>query len=151
MNRVMRVMQESDLSLVIDIENRAFTHPWPSGAFRDILTMRPWILEADGILCGYIFYHAIIDEAVILNFAIDPALQKQGHGEFLLISSIELLHSEGYKHFYLDVRKSNEPAINLYAKQGFMALGLRKKYYSNPDEDAIVMGLKLPSSKPEIQ
>lgn len=144
MMRITRTMQDTDLSLVIGIESRAFSHPWPPKAFEDVLTMRPWVLVVDGILVGYIFYHTVIDEAVILNFAIDPDLQGMGHGEHLLSTTLELLQKEGLTNFYLDVRQSNASAIALYNKYGFIPLGIRRNYYSDPVEDAIVMGMKLP-------
>lgn len=141
MKRAMRELLTSDLSLVIEIENRAFTHPWPPEAFVEIPGGRSWILELDGTVRGYILYHTSEDEAVIINFAIDPLYQGQRHGEYLLNSSIRILHSQGFSHFYLDVRKSNENAIKLYNKLGFIPLGMRRNYYSDPCEDAIVMGL----------
>lgn len=140
-------MQECDISLVIEIESRAFTHPWPPRAFEDVLSMRSWVLEVDGVLSGYIFFHAVLDEAIVLNFAVDPAKQGKGHGEYLLTSTIKILQNEGCTNFYLDVRKTNISAIALYEKHGFIALGLRKDYYSDPVEDAIVMGMIRPISE----
>jgi len=144
MKRLMREMQDNDISLVFAIESRAFTHPWPLQAFRDILSMRPWVLEAESELVGYIFYHAVLDEAVIVNFAIDPLKHRQGHGSYLLTQSLMQLKSEGCTHFYLDVRQNNSPAIRLYEKHGFTPLGIRKNYYDHPVEDAIVMGMISP-------
>jgi ribosomal-protein-alanine N-acetyltransferase len=149
MKRVMRAMETADLDSVVGIESRAFTHPWPKQAFEDILFMRPWVLEVDDTLCGYILYHKVLDEAVILNFAIDPDIQGNGHGDYLLKHSLDALAVEGCCHFYLDVRKSNEAAQKLYAKHGFLALGIRKQYYDHPTEDAIVMGMKLPVNSGE--
>jgi [ribosomal protein S18]-alanine N-acetyltransferase len=141
MQRLMRKLSQSDLSQVINIENQAFSHPWPADAFSESILQHSRGLEVDGRLCGYIFYHVIMGEAVILNFAIDPQLQRQGHGEYLLLESLKELSRQGCTHFYLDVRESNIGAIKLYAKHGFVPLGKRKLYYSNPDEDALVMGL----------
>lgn len=144
MKRAIRAMNKSDLSLVIEIESRAFTHPWPAKAFEDILSMRPWVLEVNEQVCGYICYHSVLDEAVIINFAIDSDYRRMGHGDYLLGQSIAILTKEGISHFYLDVRKGNSAALNLYSKHGFIPLGIRRQYYCNPDEDAIVMGLILP-------
>jgi len=141
MKRVMRELKESDLSLVIEIENRAFTHPWPAQAFEDLNSQYFRILELDGKIAGYIIYHVILDEAIILNFAIDPSLHGKGHGDFLLRETLRELRTFGCSMFYLDVRQSNSAAIGLYQKYGFSALGFRKNYYSDPEEDALVMGL----------
>ncbi len=137
----MRELSDSDLSLVIEIENRAFAHPWPSQAFEDLKSQYILLLEVDGKLSGYIIYHVVLEEAVILNFAIEPGLQRQGHGEYLLRQSMKALRDRGCSLFYLDVRESNQAAIGLYKKLGFSVMGIRKSYYSDPDEDAIVMGL----------
>lgn len=141
MQRLIRKLKPEDLIPITEIEQRAFTNPWPAEAFYGPYFEYARILELEGKLCGYIFFHVIIDEAVILNFAIDPAKQGQGHGKYLLVESLKELNQSGCTHFYLDVRESNETAIKLYEKQGFCALGRRKHYYSNPDEDAIMMGL----------
>jgi len=140
----MRDMKKEDLDAVVGIESRAFTDPWPKQAFEDIISMRSWVLEVDDSLCGYILYHKVLDEAMVLNFAIDPCLQGLGYGDYLLKHSLDKLAAEGCCHFYLDVRKSNQIALKLYTKHGFLALGTRKQYYDHPAEDAIVMGMKLP-------
>jgi ribosomal-protein-alanine N-acetyltransferase len=141
MCRLMREMTESDLSLVIEIENRAFTHPWPKQAFEEILSHYARVLLLDGKVIGYILYHVILDEAIVLNFAIDPDLHGAGHGDFLFSESLKELRSFGSRVFYLDVRESNAPAIGLYEKYGFSKMGIRKEYYSDPTENAIVMAL----------
>ncbi len=76
---------------------------------------------------------------VIINFAIDPAYQGQGWGELLLRETLAIMHDIGVVYFYLDVRASNIQANSLYQKYGFSEIGIRKQYYSQPDEDAIVM------------
>lgn len=141
MNRLMRAMKQSDLSLVIDIENRAFTHPWPKQAFDELISHYARVLELDGKLIGYILCHVIMDEAVVLNFAIDPTLHGAGHGDYLFAESLKELRALGSRIFYLDVRESNVPAIGLYQKYGFSKIGIRKDYYSEPTENAIVMAL----------
>ena len=140
MQRQMHRITQEDLPRVFEIENRAFRHPWPQAAFSEDVLEHGKILAVDGVVSGFILYHVILDEAIILNFAIDPDKHRQGHGEYLLQQSLSELGQSGCTHFYLDVRHSNCSAIKLYEKHGFKPLGIRKNYYHDPQEDALVMG-----------
>ncbi len=134
-----RTACEADFASLFEIEQEAFTHPWPLEGFTDFLLPWAWILMFGKKIAGYIFYHGVGDEMVIINFAIRPCYQEMGWGEFLLKESLQKMIANGVRRFYLDVRISNIKARNLYEKFGFRALGTRKNYYTNPDEDAIVM------------
>ncbi|MDD2423290.1 MAG: ribosomal protein S18-alanine N-acetyltransferase [Candidatus Cloacimonetes bacterium] len=140
MQRIMHRLTQADLPAVFEIENRSFQDPWPCEAFSEEVLQYAMVLDVDDVLSGYILYHVILDEAVILNFAIDPDKRRQGHGEYLLGQSLSELSESGCTRFFLDVRRSNAQAIKLYEKHGFMTLGIRKGYYHDPPEDAIVMG-----------
>jgi ribosomal-protein-alanine N-acetyltransferase len=86
-------------------------------------------------------YHNVIDESVIINLAVDPAYQRKGYGKELLENTLNQLTDRGFTHFYLDVRVSNQAALALYEGFGFQRVGLRKGYYTLPDEDAYVMAM----------
>jgi ribosomal-protein-alanine N-acetyltransferase len=92
---------------------------------------------------GYIIFWLIGDEAQINKVAIQPASQGKGYGEQALRYVIERLRESQARLVTLEVRTSNRPAIALYRKLGFNILGIRKDYYSNPAEDAYLMGLNL--------
>ncbi|HNQ43902.1 MAG TPA: ribosomal protein S18-alanine N-acetyltransferase [Candidatus Cloacimonadota bacterium] len=143
MDPILRQFKSSDIPDIITVENRAFPDPWPPEAFTGLLDYHNWILELDGKLIGYIMYHFIMDEAVILNFAIDPDYTDRGFGGYLLNGSLSELIARGCRRVFLDVRKSNLVAIGLYKKNGFEELGIRKDYYRHPPEDALVMGKAL--------
>ncbi|OQB06828.1 MAG: ribosomal-protein-alanine N-acetyltransferase [Candidatus Cloacimonetes bacterium ADurb.Bin211] len=98
-----------------------------------------WVICEDEVLQGYIVYHTVLDEGVILNFAIDPKFQHQGLGTYLLKETLNYLIDNGIRMFFLDVRTSNMVAQDLYKKFDFHPIGKRKNYYSEPIEDAIVM------------
>lgn len=134
-----RPMRESDFSEVLRIEREVFADPWPLEAFNILPQERSWVLCLDGILRGYIMFHLILDEAIILNFAIDADFWRQGWGELLLQHSLKTLLAEGASKIFLEVRESNLAAQKLYEKHGFINLGVRRDYYKNPSEDAIVM------------
>lgn len=88
---------------------------------------------------GYLGLWKIVDEAHITNFAVNPKYQKQGVGHFLIVNAIETCYREKIKYITLEVRTSNERAKRLYEKFGFKSLGVRKKYYQDNNEDAIIM------------
>ncbi|PKN72494.1 MAG: ribosomal-protein-alanine N-acetyltransferase [Candidatus Cloacimonetes bacterium HGW-Cloacimonetes-3] len=136
----LRATTDGDFEAIHAIEQKAFPNPWPMEAFTDFLFPWAWTLLLDDEVKGYIFYHGVEDEMVIINFAIDPTCQGKGWGEFLLKNSMQLLQDGGVNRFFLDVRASNFKARSLYEKYGFIAVGTRKNYYSQPEEDAIVMG-----------
>jgi len=79
---------------------------------------------------------------VIVNFAVKPDFQGKGLGEYLLTETMRMMNNNGVQRFYLDVRISNYKARRLYEKVGFQEIGIRKQYYNNPDEDALVMGME---------
>lgn len=134
-----RLSDRGDFPFIQAIERKAFPDPWPEEAFTDFLFPWAFSLFAGEELVGYIFYQGVEDEMVIINFAIDPGHQGRGLGDYLLENSMQEMYAHGVRHIYLDVRNSNVKARNLYHKHGFEEIGLRKKYYSHPEEDAIVM------------
>lgn len=140
MDRIIRELRLNDLPELIDIERRAFTHPWPPEAFDENLLPNSWVILVEDKLVGYVLYHVFEDEAVILNIAIDPDYQGLSHGSHLLQQTLDMLESEGKRRIFLDVRETNLTALNVYKKLGFTEIGIRKDYYNNPIENAIMMG-----------
>lgn len=136
----LRATTPADFEAIHAIEQKAFPNPWPMEAFTDFLLPWAWTLLLEDEVIGYIFYHGVEDEMVIINFAIDPIHHGKGWGEYLLNNSMQILQDNGVTRFFLDVRASNIKARSLYEKYGYIALGTRKNYYSHPEEDAIVMG-----------
>jgi ribosomal-protein-alanine N-acetyltransferase len=92
---------------------------------------------------GFAALHRVLDEAELRNIAVDPAHQRRGLGRALLEEAKRRLLTEGVKRIYLEVRASNQPALELYLSLGFGVLSRRQQYYQNPDEDALVLELKL--------
>lgn len=138
-----RLAIPQDLPAIHELETLVFPDPWSLEAFGDLPFGTAWVLEKEGKLLGYIIYLVALDEAVIINFGVDPKYQRQGYGRRLLKESMQSLIQRGHWYFYLDVRESNLPAIRLYQSLGFQSLGTRKNYYQEPPEDALVMGLYL--------
>ncbi len=92
---------------------------------------------------GFLAIHRIVDQAEVLNLAVDPDHQRQGAGRALFEEIRKRLLAEGTKRIYLEVRPSNKPALAFYYSLGFGLHSLRKDYYQQPLEDAFVMYLSL--------
>jgi len=143
-------MELRDLSDVLAIENISFPNPWHETTFRgeiqnDGLSYPLVVIHrALDKVIGYIVYWKIREEVQINNIAVHPDFKRMGIGEVVLREVIEEALGEGAHYVSLEVRPSNTAARRLYAKLGFEFIGIRRHYYSNPDEDAIVLGLGLP-------
>ncbi|MGD0696072.1 MAG: ribosomal protein S18-alanine N-acetyltransferase [Terriglobia bacterium] len=94
-------------------------------------------------LLGFAAFQRLIDEAELLNIAVDPEHQNQGVGRELLEEARKRLLKVGAKRIFLEVRRSNEAALSLYYSVGFGLRSLRKDYYRDPPDDAYVLSLEL--------
>lgn len=142
-------MVEEDLPYVIKIENISYPNPWQLSSFKGEIENRPIsnpyviIYRPLEKIIGYIIYWHIRNEVQISNIAISPEYRQLGVGERVLRKILlEMRHKEA-EFVFLEVRPSNLSARRLYEKLGFSILGLRKGYYRNPSEDAIIMGKSL--------
>ncbi len=101
-----------------------------------------WVARGeDGKIIGFIEFWLMYDESHVIDIAVHPDYRRQGLGEELMKFLIEKSSSGGAKKIFLEVRPSNQPAISLYKKMGFIESGRRIKYYK--DEDAIIMSKTL--------
>lgn len=143
----LRQLTEADLDAVLDIEVAVYPFPWSYGNFRDSIRSGYHCLafvEAElptAAMYGYAIYMDGVEEAHLLNIAIRPELQRQGLGRRLLGHVVERAAANGARRLLLEVRPSNSGALNLYRKEGFVELGIRRQYYpaGAMREDAIVM------------
>ncbi|MDP3115222.1 MAG: ribosomal protein S18-alanine N-acetyltransferase [Candidatus Cloacimonadaceae bacterium] len=134
-----RYMQVQDKDQVYRIECEAFSTPWPKDAFEEDSIYDRFILFDGDTVLGYIFCHSVIDECTIVNFAIDSTHRRQGYGSMLLDHALKATLPKEVKYIYLDVRASNLAAQSIYLKFGFRTIGIRRHYYSQPDEDSLIM------------
>jgi ribosomal-protein-alanine N-acetyltransferase len=138
-------MQERDLKAVLEIERLSFSHPWPestfSGEIQNLHISYPSVIvhRPDERVIGYVIFWYVSDEAQISNFALHPDFRGKGVGESVLRKTLDTMRRMGAVHVILEVRPSNTPARHLYSKFGFVPLGLRKNYYRDPPEDALVL------------
>ena len=142
----MRAMRLADLDEVMVIERRSFSAPWEESTFRGLMR-RPsaalLVAETDDELTGYSVMWFAADEGELGDIAVVPERRGEGIGRRLLRESISVAASRGTRSLYLEVRESNDVARRLYEKVGFSVVGVRKQYYTEPAEDAIVMKLDL--------
>ena len=148
---LIRRMTLEDIPEVVEIENQCFSQPWSEKSFQDSLTREDTIFlvcEGSGFadkedtmtrVAGYIGLYLSFEEASVTNVAVSPSFRKKGYGEALVTAAKEAVREAGAECIFLEVRQSNEPAISLYKKLGFEELGIRKKFYEHPVEDAIIM------------
>ncbi len=140
-------MSKEDIDGVIAIEEKAYgAHHWSKDSFmQELSNDLAWyysLFNSDGKLVGYAGTWHILEEAHITNIAVDMDNRRKGYGEALLKHILDDCYKEMIKYITLEVRASNKAAIGLYEKYGFTSFGIRKKYYQDNNEDAIIMWTK---------
>ncbi|MEH7887015.1 ribosomal protein S18-alanine N-acetyltransferase [Bacillus sp. JJ1609] len=142
-----RKMTVEDLDDVIEVEVNSFATPWSRDAFYNELTKNQFahylVAEVDEKVVGYCGVWIIVDEAHITNIALLPDYRGLKLGEALMGRIVEIARGFGAIRITLEVRVSNERAQNLYRKFGFEEGALRKQYYTDNMEDALVMWVNL--------
>jgi ribosomal-protein-alanine N-acetyltransferase len=138
-------MATPDLAAVMALEARAFEQGWPPTAFERELThnamARYLVLEgaAPAGPAGFAGLWLMVDQAHIVTVAVDPALRRMGYGRLLVHGLVAWAHALGMESATLECRASNEAARGLYGQYGFYEVGLRKRYYADNNEDAVIM------------
>jgi ribosomal-protein-alanine N-acetyltransferase len=140
---VIEPMRLEDLDDVQRIEGASFTTPWPENAYRsELMTNRLasyLVARLGGRIVGYGGMWLMVDEAHITTFAVHPGWRRQHVGERLLLAFLDLARDRHAREATLEVRLSNLAARRLYEKYGFRPVGLRPRYYSDNNEDALIM------------
>jgi ribosomal-protein-alanine N-acetyltransferase len=140
-NIKIRRLGYSDLPQVIAIERRAFPTPWSLAMFVLELSKPSGVCLAASIddqLAGYLICSRYDDVWHLMNVAVDPSRRRRGVASALLAEMLERAgHGQG--RYTLEVRTSNEGAIDLYRRFGFTAAGTRRRYYQDTGEDALIM------------
>ena len=138
-------MKEGHVAAVAELEKLCFADPWSEKSIASELNnpLALWLVAVeDGSLCGYIGSQSVMGESDMMNVAVHPDHRRKGVGEMLVLALCEELSKENAS-LALEVRASNAPAIALYEKLGFDQVGLRKNYYRNPKEDALILRKEL--------
>lgn len=139
---VFRRMVEEDLDRVSEMEKEIFSTPWSKDSFFESLQKTYshfFVAEEDGSILGYLGIHNFGGDGEITNVAVDKIWRGKGVAFSMLTYAMDETKTEGIEAFTLEVRASNTPAIRLYEKLGFVNQGIRRNFYENPTEDAIIM------------
>lgn len=135
-------MGEKHIEQIAEIEKQSFSRPWSENGLREELenpNAAFFAAEIGDIVLGYAGMHCALDEGFIANIAVLPVFRGKGVASALLRRFDEIARERKLSRLTLEVRQSNEPAISLYKKFGFVEDGIRKNFYRDPDEDAVIM------------
>jgi ribosomal-protein-alanine N-acetyltransferase len=147
-----RAMLEADAEKAFLIESGVTQFPWSAQQYRNsIIADDAFVLEQAEEIVGFIIFKRVLDETNLLNIVVDSQHQGQGFGRYLLEFGLAHQLTQGAKNCFLEVRKSNVAAQQLYQALGFMIIGIRKNYYPllEGKEDAVVMSAEILNKRVE--
>lgn len=136
-------MNEGHVAQVAALEKLCFSDPWSETSVASELDnpLSLWLIaEEEGTVLGYVGSQTVLDETDMMNIAVQPECRRRGIAAALIGELVNQLRERGSHILRLEVRESNVPAIALYESMGFTQLGLRKNYYRNPKENALILG-----------
>jgi ribosomal-protein-alanine N-acetyltransferase len=140
---IIRQAEERDILAIEGLEQVCFSDPWSYESLEhDILNNKLSfyiVAEVEGVVCGYVGIWNIVDEGHITNVAVSPDYRRKHIASNMLDVLIASCQEAGVERFTLEVRAGNEPAKALYAGKGFKEISVRKGYYQDNGEDAIIM------------
>ena len=138
-----RAMKERDIPRIMEIEQASFITPWTEGMFRSQLKFKDrminFVLLESGVIVGYAAVCIAHDEIHLLSIAVAPEKRTRGFGEKMLVAVMKSGRARGAVRVILEVRAGNETARRFYRAHGFSEIGMRRAYYADTGEDAIVM------------
>ena len=135
-------MKAADVAAVAELEKICFSDPWSERSVASELNnpLSYWLVAMeDDRLAGYVGSQTVCGETDMMNIAVHPDFRRCGIAQMLVGALVEALQEQGSHCLTLEVRASNEAAQRLYEKMDFSQIGLRKNYYRNPREDALIL------------
>lgn len=146
---LIRPMESADIPEVFAIDKDSAALYWPERSYHfEVETneaSRPFVAEdPNGTILGFIVFWLIIDEAHLANFAVSAEDRCRGIGRALLNHGLRICYDGGARVSFLEVRAGNQPAIHLYETTGYHTESVRKQYYQDNHEDALLMNLDTP-------
>lgn len=135
-------MNASHVPQVAELEKKCFSDPWSEKSIAGELDnkLAYWLVAVEGdFVAGYVGSQTVMGETDMMNIAVHPDYRRRGVAEALVNTLVLRLKAMDSHSLTLEVRSSNAPAIALYQKHGFSQVGLRKNYYRNPREDALIL------------
>ena len=139
---IVEQMAERHIAAIAAIEQDCFHDPWTENGLREELELENNLflaaVEEDAVV-GYVGCQTVLDEGYITNVAVSPAHRRKGVAARLLTELRIKAEEKGLSFVTLEVRASNEPAIALYRGAGYVEVGVRRNFYTNPKEDALIL------------
>ena len=136
-------MEVDDLDRIVDLERLCFSSPWSKDDFLYELNENPFgyyvVLRVEDKILAYLGLWMDEERAQITTIGVDPEHRGKGYAKTLMVHMLDVCSSKGVKIYSLEVRVSNQAAISLYQRFGFIQVGLRKAYYQDNHEDAYLM------------
>ena len=142
----LREAKADDLAAVADIERVSFSNPWSLESFRSHLAAPSslfLVAESPEGIAGYLCAATVLDESNLHVLAVAPSQRRTGLATRLMQAMLDRVRADGATVVHLEVRRSNLRALGLYAKLGFVEVGVRRNYYPDPVEDAVLLDLTL--------
>lgn len=141
-------MIQDDLEEVLSIEQRSFLSPWNINMFIEEISspiarnLTLWVTtDEEPILAGYLIFWMVAGEVHLQKIAVRPEFRRRNAATCLMKALMNSAREERCRSIFLEVRRSNSAAIKLYEKFGLIIKGMRRSYYSEQGEDALIMGL----------
>lgn len=145
--RIFRKMTEADIEEIARLEAQTFSDAWTVKGITETFQGNQSMItvaEEEGRVIGYCILYYVLDEGEIARIAVEKGMRRKGVGDRLLAAAISDGEKMGLTHLFLEVRESNESARRFYEKHGFLKDGIRKGFYENPREDAVLMSREIP-------
>ena len=139
---IIREMTAADVPLAAEIEKLCFAHPWSEQSIESEMSSENSVFlmafEEDKAI-GYVGLSAVLDEGYMGNLAVTEQYRRNGVGRSLMNELMRICRDKDFSFVTLEVRESNLPAVNLYISLGFERVGVRKNYYKEPTENALLL------------
>ena len=135
-------MKDADLPRVCEIEDASFSAPFPLKLYEAMMQVPSFVgfvVEAGGAIAAYMVYSLVADQMEIITIAVANEYRRRGYAKLLMNKLISDAQSSNVASIFLEVRRSNVNAHNLYTSFGFVDVGVRRGYYKDNGEDAITM------------
>lgn len=141
---MIRDFAAGDEAAVAALERECFSEPWSENAITESAEAGTlfFLFEEEGEILGYAGLQVVLDEGYVTNIAVTKRARKRGIGSALTERIVSAGKERALRFVSLEVRASNAVAVSLYEKFGFKAVGVRKRFYADPTEDAIIMTLE---------
>lgn len=143
---MIREIRGNDIDAVASLEEGIFSDAWTRKGIEDSLQQEHTVLLGiwkEHCMAGYVILYYVLDEGEIARIAVEPSSRRQGAAGLLLERLETICESKGILRLMLEVRRSNAAAVSFYKKHGFTEDGVRRGYYTNPCEDALLMSKRL--------